>query len=268
MPLAGRMTIRVRLNDAMGREIFVYGTSEYYLGGVLEELIAPGDTVVDVGANIGEHTLRAAWRTGSAGRVFAFEPQPTVFATLVANIAENSFDDRVTPLSVAVSDRAGEGVLYLPVESGNSGLATLEKLRPRISESATHAVETRVRLVRLDDVLTEHRGPVSVVKVDVEGHERAALAGADRTISEFRPAVLFEVDRNASTWSAPDSAMTFLRERDYAILGIVGDGNRWRLAEIGEYADVDRLRERWKGPNYPVNLVAINRRDRRLTTLV
>lgn len=266
--LAGRMRIRVRPGDAVGREIFLYGTAEYHLGGVLEELIAPGDTVVDIGANIGEHTLRAAWRTGPTGRVFAFEPQPAVYATLTRNIADNGFEGRVTAICAAVSDRAGDGELHLPEESDNSGLATLEALTPRIGAPAARTVVTRVTLVRLDDVLAEHGRPVSVVKVDVEGHELAALAGADRTISTSRPAVLFEVDADASTWWAPDSVASFLRERDYAILGIFGDGDRRRLAEIGDDVDPDRLRERWKGPRYAINLVALDRHDPRLRTLV
>jgi FkbM family methyltransferase len=266
--LAGRMRIRVRPGDAVGREIFLYGTAEYHLGGVLEALIAPGDTVVDIGANIGEHTLRAAWRTGPTGRVFAFEPQPTVYDTLARNIAANGFQDRVTAICAAVSDHAGDGELYLPEASDNSGLATLEALTPRIGAPAARTVVTRVPLVRLDDVLAEHGRPVSVVKVDVEGHELAALAGAAQTISASRPAILFEVDADASTWWAPDSVATSLRDRDYAILGIFADGERRHLAELGDHVDPDRLRERWKGPRYAINLVALDRHDPRLRRLV
>ncbi|HEX7083264.1 MAG TPA: FkbM family methyltransferase [Gaiellaceae bacterium] len=261
---AGSMRIRVRLDDAVGREIFVHGTSEYYLAAVLERLLAPGETAVDVGANVGEHTLRAARRVGPAGTVVAVEPQPEVFRALQRSVAENGFADRVRLICAAASDREGEGLLYLPEHAGNSGLATLEADSPRAGGAALGggAARLHVPLIRLDDVLVG-LAAVSLIKVDVEGHERPALAGAERTVAAFRPAILFEADADSAAWTDPGSTTAVLQGLGYEVFGIVGHGPRWRLEALASRPPLERLRERWKGPRYPINLVALDPSDPR-----
>lgn len=77
------------LDSFVGRSLDLYGEFSRGEAAVFDQIVAPGDTVLDVGANIGAHTLWMARRVGPAGSVIAFEPQRAVFQTLCANMALN-----------------------------------------------------------------------------------------------------------------------------------------------------------------------------------
>src|SRR5258707_14359705 len=74
----------------VGRSLDLYGEFSEGEVGLFRQLVKPGDLVLDVGANIGTHTLFFSQRIGATGRVLAFEPQRIVFQTLCANLAINS----------------------------------------------------------------------------------------------------------------------------------------------------------------------------------
>src|SRR5438094_750470 len=78
----------------------------------IESLVHPGDVAVDVGANIGYHTLIFARAVGERGRVFAYEPDPDNFRLLRRNVELNGYRN-VRPFQAAVSDRSGTLTLYL-----------------------------------------------------------------------------------------------------------------------------------------------------------
>jgi FkbM family methyltransferase len=138
-------------------------------------LADPGETAVDVGANIGYMARVLADRTGPAGTVFAFEPHPAMFAELLHN-TENF---GVIAKQAAVSDRAGKASLHVPHDfAGNHGIASLE--RPD-SEFETLAINC----LTLDEALNEQT-TVGVLKIDIEGHELAALSGAQAMLRAGR----------------------------------------------------------------------------------
>src|SRR5262249_18542532 len=127
-------------------------------------VLRPGDTVVDVGANVGTLTLTAAALVGPEGRVWAIEPHPRPLRYLCANVALNGFANVRT-----VHAAAGE----------SDGLLRLTDSRlddqNRVSADGP-GVSVPVR--RLDDVVPE--GPVRLLKIDVEGFELFVLRGARR----------------------------------------------------------------------------------------
>jgi FkbM family methyltransferase len=139
---------------------------------VFVENINLGDTVVDVGANIGYYTLLAASRFCS---VYAFEPEYANYVDLVHNISLNSFMNpyyNVMPMQSACSDTNCMRKLY--VSKDEAGAHSLEPAR----DTKEFAM---VKTVRLDDVI---KGKVGFIKIDTEGHEMAVLAGAKRILSE------------------------------------------------------------------------------------
>jgi FkbM family methyltransferase len=144
--------------------------------------LRPGDTMLDVGANAAPYSLLATTVTGT--RVVAFEPGSLAQARARANIGLNGLADRITLEPLAVSDTDGEARLTADRWATNS----------LVTEGYTGAVEA-VPTVRLDSYADEHDiGRVSLLKVDIEGHEPAALRGASALFARHRPALIVEVN--------------------------------------------------------------------------
>lgn len=136
-----------------------------------------GGVALDVGAWYGPWTY---WLSRRAAHVNSFEPNPEV-----ARVLEHAAAPNVTVRRMAVSDHVGTASLALPVGGkGTEGRASLEGL-----PESTRAVE--VETCRLDDFGFEG---VTLVKVDVEGHERAALAGAEELIAASHPLLVVELE--------------------------------------------------------------------------
>lgn len=130
-------------------------------------------TAVDVGANIGNHSL---FFSDYFSRVSSFEITPRTFKVLQLN-AELS--DRITAYNVGLSDKVGEA--YLAVNSANLG-------DNRIVQAATEATHT-VPVSTLDAF---ELGAVSLIKIDVQGHEWQVLKGSKETIRKHFPLIIFE----------------------------------------------------------------------------
>jgi len=146
------------------------------------DLISPHSRVVDVGANIGVYALPWA-AIGTDVTVHCFEPNPAVRARLARNVALNRLGARVRLHAEALSDHAGTANLYGSddMSSLNEGVHTGRQADP-----------TEVSLARLDDVLGGDGPPISLVKVDVQGHELEVLRGAQALVSRHRPALILE----------------------------------------------------------------------------
>jgi FkbM family methyltransferase len=156
---------------------------------VLDALIQPGSVVVDVGAGTGAFAARFAQKVGVSGRVFALEPNPASSAKLqrVARGRSN-----LIPVVMAGSDAEGEAFLRVPVVVGveHRGLGSLHPNRHASDERSV-----RVRTTSLDRLVPTEERRVSLIKVDVEGHELDVLRGAGRLIERFRPALFVEVEQ-------------------------------------------------------------------------
>jgi FkbM family methyltransferase len=172
LPLPWDLDLRVRRLDSITRAVDVLGVHDLIVTEAIWRLVAPGDTVVDVGANVGYMTLAMIARLGERGRVLSFEPQPGVGDELVANVAAARARFPGVQGSIhfeALSDSTGTASIVLPPGSDeNRGLAHL----------AAPGAGVSVRTQRLDDYASELGPRVSLVKIDVEGHEPAVLRGA------------------------------------------------------------------------------------------
>lgn len=135
----------------------------------------PGMTLLDIGANIGNHTL--LWSGIVGNRTIAVECEPGNLRRLARNIELNGIEDKVRILPVAAFRRSAEGNVVVD-NPANSGKARVE-----IAAGGT------VALRAMDDVVDE---PVHVIKVDVEGLEVDVLMGARQLIERHRPLIVVE----------------------------------------------------------------------------
>jgi len=153
-------------------------------------LMRADSVFVDVGANIGFHSLHIASRNPGA-RCHAFEPHPDIFRQLTRN-AHLSGLKNMTLHHYALAEAHRDGVFYLQDATAyNRGLSSSMQQ----SDLKDKWRATPMRFEALDDVLSQtDRSAVSLIKIDTQGSERDVLAGAQRVLADARPAILFEFE--------------------------------------------------------------------------
>ncbi|MBI1404211.1 MAG: FkbM family methyltransferase [Porphyrobacter sp.] len=160
---------------------------------LLGELLTPGMTFVDIGANFGTYTLFGAGRVGRHGRVVAIEPSPAIAELLRQSVEMNGFLPNCAVVECAAGAEAGTLVLheFAARQGGNTML-------PHIAERATavygESVTTREVAVRTLDAIVAEQDleRLDLVKIDVEGFEREVLMGSRETLARFRPKLVIE----------------------------------------------------------------------------
>lgn len=142
---------------------------------------------IDVGANIGAHTVPLAKLVGPTGRVYAFEPQRHVFQTLCANLALNQITNTdAMPFAVGMFEDSVEIPMYDPGVGSNFGGVAVGP--PIIGDVPTDTVDQ----CQIDGFVC---GRIDLIKIDVEGMENDVLIGASQMIKAYRPALYVENDR-------------------------------------------------------------------------
>jgi len=159
---------------------------EQHLAQHFRDHIHPGDTVIDVGANVGVYTMLAAALVGQSGHVHAFEPDPQSMCYLLTTVNRNRLTGRVTLWSVAASDRSASARLYLDLKTARTTSLNADAYSPDAQVRQPLAVGT----ARLDDLITQ---PPQFIKIDVEGAELAVLSGASGLLRDYHPVLLVEV---------------------------------------------------------------------------
>jgi len=167
----------------VGRSLELYG--EFSLGEarMFEQLLKPGMTALDIGANIGCHTVFMAGLVGTAGKIIAFEPQRIVHQALCANLALNAIGN-----TQAIHAAAGESASSLIVPNidyeagGNFGGLSLGEYM--------NGEPVEVRTIDSLNLKACH-----FIKIDAEGMENEAIAGAAETLKTCQPYLYVENDR-------------------------------------------------------------------------
>jgi len=196
----------------MGESLDRMGTYDLVVTETLFRLLGPGDTAVDVGANVGYMTSIMARRVGSAGRVVVFEPQPDVFSQLQRNVdgwlRAGPAIGQVELHQVALSSASAELSLSVPEDDDENHIrATLGAL------GAEQARSIPVQARRLDDIV-KPSDRIAVMKLDAEGHELEVLRGAERSLRETS-VVIFE-----EHGQPPTPVTELLVERGFAIYAL------------------------------------------------
>ena len=191
---------------------------ELDVSAALARYCAPGMTVLDIGANIGAHTLALANLVTATGAVYAFEPTDYAFQKLTRNIALNNVP-HVHAIQAALSDRHAEQqeITYRSSWQTSGGRADRS---------------TRVDFLQMDD-WCERNGVrrVGLIKIDVDGNEFPALAGGRTVIERSRPVIVMEavwphfVDERCNPF-------VFLQERGYRFWDARSHCEYARIADI------------------------------------
>ena len=196
---------------------FSHGEYEASETRVMREVVQPGWTVVDAGANFGWHAIHLAKHVGPEGKVFAFEPIPPSFQELTENTALNACG-QLQACAMALGSVEDTISLYLPATHLGAGAA---------SQFLDTGEKVWVPMVRLDAFL-EREGVdrVDFIKADIEGGELNLLRGAQGLLARCHPVILLEiVDIHCRRFGhTPEEVIAFLTERGYRGLFIDDQG--------------------------------------------
>jgi len=207
---------------------------------LIQRLLEPGAVFVDVGANLGIHTLAAATAMRGRGRIVAFEPFEATCQLLKETVRVNGHAGITEIHQAAVSDDAGQRTLHLGKSSGHHSLYALAK------EDAANAAPVPVCTVRLDEVLGQ-QAQVTLIKIDAEGAELEVLRGAAATVAanpeiglivEFGLSHLTRSQQDIGHWLAQFEALGL----EYcAIEPSTGTLQRWNLAQLAKVDSINLL---------------------------
>jgi FkbM family methyltransferase len=179
----GTLTPRFHVSTNIEAEKILEKDNEEELLETFLAEISPGDTVFDIGANIGLYTLPAALKLRGTGSVYAFEPVPLWFQRLRENIQLNriGIEGNVFTYNVGLSDKDEMCNLAMKQVQG-SGMGSITGNYPNQMDK-NKTVVIPVQMFRGDDFLTEKGIPgPNVVKIDVEGAELAVLQGLEKSL--------------------------------------------------------------------------------------
>ena len=177
----GGYSFHCDLRDTISREVCFAGHYEPQETALVQSILHPGMSFVDVGANWGYFTLLAASLVGTSGRVLSLEPDPRLFPILQENVTRSELT-QVTVLQVAAAHEPGSLMLAgYAEEDGNFGVSRI------VASSGKEQKIFQVRSDSLDRILHQQKfSSVDLMKMDIEGAETFAIAGLEKSIAETK----------------------------------------------------------------------------------
>jgi FkbM family methyltransferase len=167
---------RMWLDDQDTLELATREIYEPFETALFKKELKAGQTVLDIGANIGYYTLIAAKLVGTRGKVYAFEPDPDNFALLKKNVEYNCYSN-VVLVNSAVSDKNQTARLFInKANKGDHRLYDSKDGRPSIA----------VKTIKLDDFFKKLDKKIHFIKMDIQGSEARALNGMKGLIRKNR----------------------------------------------------------------------------------
>jgi FkbM family methyltransferase len=188
---------------------------EPHVTAVLKRTLKPGQTFLDIGANIGWHTLTAASLLKENGKIIAVEPNPRNVQLLYHSITINGFRNvRVFPFAASDENR----LLQLIAGISNGVVKDVPQ---------DQAYCEYVPAFKIDD-LVKDEPRIDVIKIDIDGHEPKALLGMSATIRKHRPIIISEFSPSSLIELSairPEDYLRSLQQSGYALSIIEDDGS-------------------------------------------
>lgn len=206
----------------------------------IQQVIKNGDTVIDVGANIGAISVLAAG-SGANTKVYAFEPTPNLVPLIAENISINQFQDRITIHDMAISNQEGSIDFVLTGESEVNHIATTQLLPGQTVK--------KVSTITLDTFAQKNNiNQIDFLKVDVEGAELLVFQGAKKLLETGKiKIIVFELNKNYAEFGyTPNELVNYLKNHNYFVFRLTHNGTL-KLIEKNLYI------------MKTINLIAINK---------
>ncbi|MEU8780848.1 FkbM family methyltransferase [Streptomyces sp. NPDC048637] len=217
-----RRVVRTRFGAAMAvdtqdliqRYVYLFGVWEPHMTHWLQRRLRPGDTYIDVGANVGYFSLLAAQLVGEEGRVVAVEASPTFHRGILRHVGINGLTN-VRAVHTAVSDERKTVTLIL-ASSSNMGAASI------VPYGGPAEAAMEVEAAPLPEILDpEEIASARVIKIDVEGAEGSVIRGLAPLLDKLRPdaEITVEVtpDRMEKLGDSADELLAIMRDHGFHV---------------------------------------------------
>jgi FkbM family methyltransferase len=205
---------RLVTSDTIQRAIYLFGIWEPHVAGLIRGILKPGDTFVDVGANIGYFSVMASRLVGPSGKVVSIEASSAMFERLKDSLQRNSCSN-TRPVRGAVSDSKGTIKLYLPdAEEGNCGLGSMVRETSTFEESPADTIGHWL--------LPEEIKTVRLMKIDVEGAESMVMSGL-REILPLLPQNAEILAEISPDWGGSDQVFSLMEQAGFSAWALPGD---------------------------------------------
>jgi FkbM family methyltransferase len=220
----GEFLITYQPSTDIGGQLYKGGQFEQNEIDIACKYIDDDSTVLDIGANIGIHSLYFS-RVAKNGLVIAFDPQPKTFRILEKNIYQNNIAN-IIPLNLAISNTAQIAEFYVMSDDGYSSLIhpTRKKLQDKI----------KVLCTRVDNLVGDMK--VELVKIDVEGLEFDVLKSMSNLLQRCNPVIMCEIFKGEIESHDPQAIISYLRNIGYSVNRII-DGEVVELSMGLEHDD-------------------------------
>lgn len=174
---------------------------------LLTKLVSSGDTVIDIGANVGTVTLPLACAVSNQGRVISIEAHPRTYRYLQGNIALNQHLNNIVSINIAIGHKIGE-VYFSDISSDDMN---------SIVQKSVDVL--KVPMTRLDTIIKEHNVlHVRLLKIDIEGYEFFALIGAKEALQICDIVVFESWEKHFKTYGySTKDILDYLRENQFLI---------------------------------------------------
>ncbi len=202
-------------NGFIDKHIFLYGVYEPFMLDLFSVYLKKSGTFVDIGANIGQHSMYAASIVGETGAVHAFEPIPAIHNQIQDSVRENHFENIVHIHPVALGEHEKDEKLYVSKNVGGSSLVNDDETKEVLTVHVRNGDEQLALVKNID-----------VIKIDVEGYEYEVLSGIRKTLHIHKPTLFLEFSGefySKQNNNHGQKILALLRECGYTLFDIEDD---------------------------------------------
>jgi len=192
----------------------IYGEEDPQERELIKKIIKKGDIVVDVGANIGIHTIIMAKCVGETGHVYAFEPSKNNVRLLKNTMSLNGFEN-VSIIDSAVSDKPGKSLFYL-----SNGISAHS-----LSDFGYKKGSIEINVESLDHFFTNVNKKINFLKIDAEGYDFKVIKGMENILKnpELKFLIEFFPERLKKAGDSPKEFLQFLFEKGFNVTDLRKD---------------------------------------------
>ena len=174
----------------IGKSLSVYGEWSENEVVLLKQLINTNENIIEVGSNIGTHTVPLAKHVLNGGLVYAIEPQSQNYKLLSKNIKDNKLEN-VKILKLAISSKQGEAYINIFNENMINNYGDSKIFENNFQNSESVRVKTLDQLFYIDD---KKKKPIKLIKCDAQGQELNIILGSKKIIDIYKPFLYLEND--------------------------------------------------------------------------